>query len=143
MTCHPTSVCRRSRRRFGSPRRWARALMCAFLATPTGCGAGWHTLPAPPTPPLRARQQVQVWQAGQVTRVHAVRVSEDSLSAIPALAAIDCDSCRIAWPLADVDSLRAGNPTAGFWKSFGLVFGGLLVVVIVGCTTSNGGCASD
>ena len=109
----------------------------------TGCGAGWHALPLSPTPALRPRQQVEIWHAGQATQAHAVRLSADSLSAIPALAAIDCESCRVGWALGDIDSVRAGNPTAGFWKSVGLVAGGLFAVVLVACVAGDTGCAAD
>jgi len=64
----------------------------ALLAT--GCGAGWHQPGTAPTGALPPRQQVQVWQAGSALRWHAVRISGDSVSGIPFMKSIACDSCR-------------------------------------------------
>jgi hypothetical protein len=54
---------------------------------------------------------------------------------VPYLQRPDCDSCRVSLPLAEVDSLRAGNPAAGLWKTVGLSLVGLVAVVFVGCLT--------
>jgi hypothetical protein len=70
-----------------------------------------------------------------VLRLHAVRLTNDSLSGVPYVKRPDCDSCRVSLPRAAVDSLRTGNPTAGLWKTVGLTFVGLLAVVVVGCKT--------
>jgi hypothetical protein len=62
----------------------------------------------------------------------------DSISGVPYFRAVGCDSCRIALPRADVDSLRFGNPTAGFWKTVGLALG--IPAVIVAITCPDGSC---
>jgi hypothetical protein len=104
-----------------------------------GCGAGWHR-PADTGPQAFApRQQAQIWVAGRASRVHAVVLTADSVSAIPFRRPTDCDSCRVAWPRAEVDSIRVGNPMAGFWKTVGLVVGIPLGVVVVACA-AEGGC---
>lgn len=96
-----------------------------------GCGAGWHQ-PAQLAPgALKPRQQVQVWSGGRAVRWHGVVVRTDSVSGVPYSKPLPCDSCRRAIPLASVDSVRVGNPVAGFWKTFGLALAvpmGLLVL---------------
>ena len=110
-------------------------LAIAVLLPQTACGPGWHrvTLPSPAT--LPERQQVEVWQGGRALRLHAVRLVHDSVSGVPYLQRPDCDSCRVSLPRTEVDSLRAGNPTAGLWKTVGLTIVGMLAVVVVGCRT--------
>ncbi len=117
------------------------ALGMSRLLLPFGvlaCGAGWHRI-APSAPKaLPARQQVQVWQHGTPQRWHAVRLTADSISGIPYLQRTDCGACRVGVPAASVDSLRLGDPVAGFWKSVGLVAAGFVGLGIYVC---RNGCA--
>ncbi|HTY05820.1 MAG TPA: hypothetical protein VMC86_04830 [Gemmatimonadales bacterium] len=85
----------------------------AFLLS--ACGAGWHRTDLVVPNTKSPRQQVEVWQGDSARRWHAVRVSDDSVSGIPFLRPIDCDSCRIAIARASVDSVRLGDPVGGFW----------------------------
>ena len=113
--------------------------MAGIGVASASCGAGWHR-PAQLEPgALAPRQQVEVWSGGSARRWHAVRVEADSVSGIPYLRRIDCDSCRVALPRAAVDSVRLGNPVAGFWKTFGLVLGVPLAILGIVCAT-HGGC---
>ena len=57
-----------------------------------------------------------------MVRWHGVIVTTDSLSGIPFQRPLDCDTCRVAVRLATIDSVRIGNPEAGFWKSAGMVY---------------------
>jgi hypothetical protein len=50
-----------------------------------------------------------------------VQVEADTIRGIPYLRPIDCDTCRLALPRAAVDSLRLGNPVAGFWNTVALI----------------------
>jgi len=85
------------------------------------CGAGWHRAPDLAPGPLSPRQQVQVWHDGRVERWHGLLLSPDSVSGIPYLHSVDCDTCRVVLPRTQVDSIRLGNPVAGFWKTVGHV----------------------
>jgi hypothetical protein len=80
-----------------------------------------------------------VWHQGRVERWHTLVVSTDSISGIPYLRPRDCDSCRTILPRAHVDSIRLGNPVAGFWKTVGLVVGIPLLVFGVTCVLEGGG----
>lgn len=74
----------------------------------TAC-AGWHRVELPPDTTLARRQQVQVWRGTSATVVHAVRVTPDTVSGVPYLLRPSCDSCAIAIPRNQVDSLRLGG----------------------------------
>jgi hypothetical protein len=97
-----------------------------------GCGAGWQNTALQPGP-LPSRQQGQVWVDGRAHRWHSLVVTTDSLAGVPFTQPPHCDSCRVALPRSSVDSLRLGNPTAGFWKSVGLGMGVAFVGALVIC----------
>jgi hypothetical protein len=103
------------------------------LALTFSCSAGWHQPLAVEPGTLPARQQVQVWQHQSVLRWHAVQVRADSISGIPFVQPIECERCRVAVPRASVDSLRVGNPVAGFWKSVGLGAAGVVALGVIIC----------
>jgi hypothetical protein len=98
-----------------------------------GCGAGWRRPPELTTEALPPGQQVQVWHGGHAERLHAVIITQDSVSGVPFLRPRGCDSCRVAFPRAAVDSLRLGHPERGFWKSVALTFGALGVIGLAAC----------
>jgi hypothetical protein len=100
-----------------------RLISGALAIASLGCGAGWHQPLEPVVGTLSPRQQVQVWHTGKVEQLHGVVVAPDSVTGIPYFRPLTCDACRVAIPRAAVDSLRLGNPEAGFWKTFGLVVG--------------------
>jgi hypothetical protein len=54
----------------------------------------------------------------------------------------ECDSCRVSLARTAVDSVRLGQPVAGFWKSFALIIGVPLAVVAIWCGT-DGGCPRE
>ena len=89
---------------------------------------------------LPPRQQVQVWQHGTALQWHAVQLTVDSVSGIPFVKPVECDSCRIRLPRANVDSLRLGNPVAGFWKTMALAAAILITPLIILCWN---GCPND
>ena len=116
----------------------AAATAAAVAVAIQACGAGWRRPPVLRPGPLEVRQQVQVWHGGTTDRWHAVVIGPDSVSGIPFLSPIDCDSCRLALPRAAVDSVRLGDPVAGFWKTYALVIGVPLLVWGVLCAVGNG-----
>lgn len=111
--------------------RWLTAALCAasvpFLQA---CGAGWHRtdLVTPESP----RQQLEVWQGGTSRQWHAVRVTDSTVSGISYVSPINCDSCRVTVARSAVDSIRLGNPVAGFWKTIVVfvVIPGLIVAYL-------------
>lgn len=106
-------------------------VVLAILLVTQSCGAGWRRTGA--LDAIAPRQQVQVWQQGRALRWHAVRVDADTVRGIPFFQPLTCDSCRLAVPRNTVDSMRVGNPVAGFWKSVALVVGITVAAGIVYC----------
>ena len=98
------------------------------LNSVSGC-AGWWRYDLPADTALDARQGVQVWRDSKPLILHAVRVTEDSLVGVSFYRPVSCDSCRIAMPRSEVDSLRLGDPEAGAIASWAIPI--LVVVVIV------------
>ena len=115
-----------------SKQSWLTFALVLGPVTVAGCGAGWRRTELQ-TGPLAPRQQVEFWQNQRATRWHAVVIGADSLSAIPFMQPTGCDSCRVTFARADVDSVRLGNPMAGFWKTAGLVVGIPLAILIGIC----------
>jgi hypothetical protein len=124
-------------------RRLRSHFLLAALLPQAACGAGWHRIQPVAPSSLPKRQQVQVWQGGRPLQLHAVRLTDDSISGVPHVRPPDCDSCRVGVPSASVDSLRAGNPSAGFWKTTGLVIGGMVVLAAIGCASTDTACSND
>jgi hypothetical protein len=101
-----------------------------------GCGAGWHRAELT-RGQLPARQQVEVWHSGTVERWHGVVLTGDSMSGVPYLRSLSCDSCRVTRPRAEVDSIRLGSPVAGFWKTVVLVVA-VPVLIVEGVCAASG-----
>ena len=108
----------------------SRTLLSALIAMlPLAC-ADWQRVPVPLDTVFAKRQQVQVWRGSETQVLHAVRLSEDSLFGVPFQLPPSCDSCRIAVPRGEVDSLRLGNrETPGVF--FGMLPFVALVVLLV------------
>ena len=116
----------------------ARCVVLFFgVCSLVGCGAGWHKLAHPAPRAFSPRQQVQIWRHGAVDRWHAVAFTQDSVAGIPYLLPTDCTGCRIVYPWAEVDSMRAGDPVAGFWKTVVLVVAAPFLLVELACAGSG------
>lgn len=90
----------------------SRGLLRALIAMlPLAC-AGWQRVAVPLDTVFAKRQQVQVWRGSEAQVLHAVRLSADSLFGVPFQQHPSCDSCRVAVPRGEVDSLRLGNKEA-------------------------------
>jgi len=108
-----------------SSRPTSRVLVAALLAS--ACG-GWERLPDLSPDTLPPRQQVQLWSGGQVRVLHSVQIDGDSIRGVPFQLSPACDSCRVAIPLAAVDSLRAGDQET---PAIALIGSGLLVFLLL------------
>lgn len=111
--------------------------VAALLLLAMGCGADWHRIRPPEPASYPPRQQAQIWRAGEAIQVHGLRLTSDSVSAVPYLQPVACDSCRVAFARAEIDSIRLGDPSGGFWGSMGLVLLGLLATAFVLCATGS------
>jgi hypothetical protein len=106
----------------------------------TACGAGWHRPAAVDPGQWPPRQQVQVWSGTHSRQWHAVVVTSDSISGIPFQQPVSCDGCRQSLGRSAVDSVRAGDPMAGFWKTAVLMVALPIGILAVLCGGTNGGC---
>ena len=88
--------------------RLSAAIGMLALALATGC-AGWHRTQLAEGQRLPPRQQVRIWRRGDSRIVHAGLLQHDTLYAVPFTKPPSCDSCRIAIPMSEVDSLEFGN----------------------------------
>jgi hypothetical protein len=113
---------------------WLRRLLCCILAASTlGCGAGWHQPPELAPGPWPKRQQAQIWSDEHSRQWHSLIVSRDSISGVPFTRNPNCGDCRQAVALNAVDSVRIGDPEAGFLKTVGLIVALPIAVLIVLC----------
>jgi hypothetical protein len=84
----------------------------------SGCGGGWRRICDVSPQGLPTRTQVQVWQGDQVTTtLHSVLIDSYSVRGIPFVQRPDCDSCRVAIPLEEVDSIRTGSKELGLVRT--------------------------
>lgn len=72
----------------------------------SACSTGWRRIPIEGSLALPRQQEAQVWRAGHASRMHGLVVLADSLRGIPFPQPLSCDSCRVAIPRAEVDSVR-------------------------------------
>jgi hypothetical protein len=92
-------------------------LLAIFIA---GCAPS-NALLTPPYPAaLKPRQEVAVWMHDSVLHLHSVRIRSDTLSGVPILRPPECDSCRMAVPLASVDSLTRASTERGAILAFAI-----------------------
>lgn len=98
------------------------AILLTLVAGTSACGGGWHRLDDLTPRALPARAQVQVWQGGRATVLHAVKLESETLRGVPYIKPPTCDSCRLYLPLERVDSLRVGSKERGFFGTVGWVF---------------------
>lgn len=102
--------------------------LLALTIALTGCGPNWQPLTAPQltepqSKPLDQRAVIEFRVKEQMVRLHGVRFARDSISGIPWLDHLTCDTCRVGYALMDVSGLRRGNPGAGAWWILGPLIG--------------------
>ena len=120
-------------------RRASLSVLIACLLAAAGC-ARWHATALEATAPLRPRDKLEIWAGGRGTQLHGLRITPDSITGVPYLRDPRCDSCRVGYARADVDSVRVlGNGIHGFgW--WALVIAGSYVVLLLLFCGIEGGC---
>jgi len=111
----------------------SRTLSAALALACSACSAGWSRRPLESLQTVPARQQVQVWRGGRASIFHGIRVDSTTIRGIPYQKRVDCDSCYVVIPRAEVDSVRYGDLADGLWKSVALTAGLFVGAGIVYC----------
>ena len=111
--------------------RISRALVAVLALSSVSCSAGWDRSSL--DKPFPVRQQVQVWHGGRADLLHAVQVDSSRVRGIPYHRPVNCDSCVITIPRAEVDSVRTGDLTNGLFRSVALVMGVIIIAGVVYC----------
>jgi len=113
-----------------------------LLLTLAACSANWQPVTLVQPSPLDSRTVLEFRAKDLLVRLHGVEFTRDSVSGIPWLEHLNCDTCRVRYAFSDISQARIGNPGAGAW-SLGLpmliVGGGLMVVGFLFYTGSDGG----
>lgn len=85
-----------------------RALPLVVLAALAGC-TYWAKDDTALLAPIPERKPVQIFTPDGAVIAHSVRVDSTTLSYIRRIVPSECDSCRVAIPLATVDSVRTSQ----------------------------------
>ncbi len=94
----------------------------------TACSSNWQPLTLLHPSPIDRKTVLEFQAKNQLVRLHGVEFTRDSLSGIPWLEHLDCDTCRVRYAFRDISQARTGNPGAGAW----LIAGPMLFVGFVG-----------
>ncbi len=117
-----------------------RHLPLLILLLPTTACGGWERVALPAPARLHTAKQVQVWRQGAMLQLHGVVVSGDSLSGIPFLRPLTCDTCRVTLPLASIDSVRTGDPVGELVVSSVVVLVGVIALLFAACVAGASSC---
>lgn len=123
--------------------RRARLLIAWTLALTACVGANWQPLTIPSPTRLDRKTIIEFRAKGTLVRLHGVEFGSDSVSGVPWLDHLTCDTCRVSYALADVSEPRVGDPGKEAWN---LVIPIVAVVGVVGllriliCGSIGGSC---
>ena len=105
-------------------------LVLALLAA--GCTTSevrWRKLDQPT--PVKPHDVVWIWSHAALDKWQAVVFTHDSISGIPLVMPLKCDSCRRSLPLAQVDSMRLGYEYHNVHKQVFVAAGVLTLALVV------------
>ena len=125
-----------------------RAALCLMVFI-TGCSANWQPvqLARPQTLDERTVLQfhVMMGKKDSLVRLHAVRLTKDSVSGIYWLDHTTCDTCRTGYALMDVTHAQVGSPGRGAWPIVlpFVALGATTLLVLFVCAVRTEGCHID
>jgi hypothetical protein len=105
------------------------ALPLGAAVTLAACTA-WYNRPGAMKHDFARREQAEVWVRGRRHQVHAIRITPDSLVAVPYFRSPACDSCAVRFALRDVDSIRVRGTSTGRSIVAGIVAAGYLYLLV-------------
>ncbi|HEY2848611.1 MAG TPA: hypothetical protein VGI97_01945 [Gemmatimonadaceae bacterium] len=120
------------------PRRGITLLLLAATLL-NACGAHWTPVTMPQQKPLDERVVLEFHARDQLIRLHGVRFEGDSLSGIPWLEHLSCDTCRVHYAVAEISGARTGAPGNAAWGPIVplAVLLSLAGLAIAGCELSS------
>ena len=89
-------------------------LLLALLAT-TACSSNWQPVTLAQPPSLDRRTVLEFQAKNQLVRLHGVEFTRDSVSGIPWLEHLSCDTCRVRYAFGDISQARTGDPGKSAW----------------------------
>lgn len=99
-------------------------------AVALGACSAWYNRPGAMQHEFDRREQAEVWVHGRRHQVHAVRITADSLVAVPYFRSPACDSCAVRFALRDVDSIRVRGTSVGRTIVAGVLAAGYLYLLV-------------
>ena len=127
-----------TRRRARARPRDAVHLLMAGLTLLAGCAPHWVRVQDAGGLGNNPRQRVQLFSGARALDVHGFRVEPDSVSGVPYLKPLACDSCRVRVARSAVDSVRVVGDDDPTMLLLGAGIAVALVVMFSQC--SPGGC---
>lgn len=100
----------------------------------SGCGPNWQPVSVARPRTFDERTVLEFRANDQLVRLHGVKVERDSLSGIPWLEHLTCDTCRVRYALTDLSQTRTGDPGATAWNillPIMVIFGGLALLASI------------
>ena len=97
-----------SRTRSCSGRLRSSALIVATVLM-AACSLAPRRIALPPSDSLPEHRDVEVWRDGKAVRLRRLEFDVDTLRGRLSGASAECDSCDLAIPIAEIDSLRLGR----------------------------------
>ena len=88
-----------------------RCLRFGLVLLAAGCSGYWGRRPVDQPTPVERHDPVWIWSGGEVTKWHAVVITQDSVSGIPYQMTVHCYSCRRSVPRTRVDCMKLGDRT--------------------------------
>ena len=88
-----------------------RCLRFGLVLLAAGCSGYWGRRPVDQPTPVERHDPVWIWSGGEVTKWHAVVITQDSVSGIPFEMSRKCARCRRGIPRVQVDSMKRGYRT--------------------------------
>lgn len=73
------------------------------------CSLGPRRIALPPSETLPEHRDVEVWRDGKAVRLRRLEFDVDTLRGQLSGASDECDSCTVAVPIAEIDSLSLGR----------------------------------
>jgi hypothetical protein len=73
------------------------------------CALGPRRIALPPSETLPEHRDIEVWRDGKAVRIRHLEFDVDTLRGQLSGASAECDSCDLAIPIAEIDSLRLGR----------------------------------